>query len=117
MLDLNEEVLAVAHQWAAKAENDLRTAAHALRLKTNCPTDTVCFHAQQCSEPNPEALTEDRPISVSDEIEEQSVDTTVGHARLNIYLDDLTLRTKIRIACASSNARQSAYCRKAIRRQ
>ena len=30
MLDLNEEALAVANQWAAKAENDLENAAHAL---------------------------------------------------------------------------------------
>ena len=44
------EVLAVAMQWAQKAENDLTTASHTLRLRTNCPTDTICFHAQQCVE-------------------------------------------------------------------
>lgn len=51
MLDLlDDEVLYVARQWVAKAENDLMTAAHMVRLRTNCPTDTVCFHAQQCVE-------------------------------------------------------------------
>ena len=33
-----------------KAENDLKTAAHTLKLGEDCPTDTVCFHAQQCVE-------------------------------------------------------------------
>jgi HEPN domain-containing protein len=33
-----------------KAENDLKTAAHTLKLGRDCPTDTVCFHAQQCVE-------------------------------------------------------------------
>ena len=56
MLDLDDEVLAVAHQWAAKAESDLKNAAHTVRLKTDCPTDTVCFHAQQCVEKYLKAL-------------------------------------------------------------
>lgn len=30
-----------------KAENDLKNAGHTLKLGTKCPTDTVCFHAQQ----------------------------------------------------------------------
>jgi HEPN domain-containing protein len=33
-----------------KAENDLKTAVHTLTLKEEAPTDTVCFHAQQCIE-------------------------------------------------------------------
>ena len=33
-----------------KAENDLKNAAHTLKLARGCPTDTVCFHAQQCVE-------------------------------------------------------------------
>jgi HEPN domain-containing protein len=45
----NEEAMAVAREWMAKADNDLRSAAHLLRMK-DCPTDTVCFHAQQCVE-------------------------------------------------------------------
>ena len=33
-----------------KAEHDLTTAAATLKLGRRCPTDTVCFHAQQCVE-------------------------------------------------------------------
>lgn len=33
-----------------KAENDLKTAVHTLQLGEECPTDTICFHAQQCIE-------------------------------------------------------------------
>jgi HEPN domain-containing protein len=40
----------VAGEWISKAENDLKNAAHTLKLGTDCPTDTVCFHAQQCVE-------------------------------------------------------------------
>jgi HEPN domain-containing protein len=36
----------VAREWIGKAENDLKTAAHTLKLGADCPTDTVCFHAQ-----------------------------------------------------------------------
>ena len=32
-----------------QGENDLKNAAHTLKL-AECPTDTVCFHAQQCVE-------------------------------------------------------------------
>ena len=42
--------IAVARQWIAKAENDLKNAAHTLRMDRGCPTDTVGFHAQQCVE-------------------------------------------------------------------
>ena len=45
-----EKVLQVVREWIAKAENDLKTAAHTLKLGPGCPTDTVCFHAQQCAE-------------------------------------------------------------------
>jgi HEPN domain-containing protein len=44
------EFLIVCGEWLAKAENDLTNAAHALKLGKACPTDTVCFHAQQCIE-------------------------------------------------------------------
>jgi HEPN domain-containing protein len=44
------EVIRVVREWAQKAENDLTTAAHTLKLGKRCPTDTVCFHAQQCVE-------------------------------------------------------------------
>ena len=37
-------------QWVCKAENDLKNTILALRGGPACPTDTVCFHAQQCVE-------------------------------------------------------------------
>lgn len=45
-----EEILAVAKDWVKKAENDLKNAAFTLEMRDDCPTDTVCFHAQQCIE-------------------------------------------------------------------
>ena len=45
-----EKVVAVVREWVAKAENDLKNATHSLKLGEDCPTDTVCFHAQQCVE-------------------------------------------------------------------
>ena len=45
-----EKLIAVCAEWLTKADNDLTTAAHTLKLGEGCPTDTVCFHAQQCVE-------------------------------------------------------------------
>jgi len=45
-----EQVGKIAREWVEKAENDLTNAAHTLKLGERCPTDTVCFHAQQCAE-------------------------------------------------------------------
>ena len=45
-----EPAMKVAREWVLKAENDLKTAAHTLKMGQGCPTDTVCFHAQQCAE-------------------------------------------------------------------
>ena len=50
------EVLRIVAGWVQKAENDLTNAAHALKLGKACPTDTVCFHAQQCVEKYLKAL-------------------------------------------------------------
>jgi len=47
---------AVVHEWVAKAENDLLTAVHTLKLGAKCPTDTVAFHAQQTVEKYLKAL-------------------------------------------------------------
>jgi HEPN domain-containing protein len=52
----NAETLRVIRQWIEKAENDLKNAAHTLKLGKACPTDTVCFHAQQCVEKYLKAL-------------------------------------------------------------
>ncbi len=51
-----DRVLVVVREWVAKAESDLTTAAHVLKLGAECPTDTVCFHAQQCVEKYLKAL-------------------------------------------------------------
>lgn len=45
-----DRTIQVVGEWIAKAENDFRNASHTLKIKANCPTDTVCFHAQQCVE-------------------------------------------------------------------
>jgi len=49
-------VITVVREWLVKADNDLLTAAHTLTLGADCPTDTVCFHAQQCVEKYIKAL-------------------------------------------------------------
>ncbi len=41
----DENRVAVAREWIQKAENDLKNAAHTLKMGSDCPTDTVCFHA------------------------------------------------------------------------
>jgi HEPN domain-containing protein len=46
----NDETLEVVRQWVEKAESDFTSAVHLLGLKQNCPTDSVCFHVQQCIE-------------------------------------------------------------------
>ncbi|MBP8130926.1 MAG: HEPN domain-containing protein [Candidatus Hydrogenedentes bacterium] len=43
-----DELVAVVREWVVKAENDLKNAAHTLKPGQDCPTDAVCFHAQQC---------------------------------------------------------------------
>ncbi len=51
-----EHVLRVAHGWVEKAENDLKNAANTAKMGEDCPTDTVCFHAEQCVEKYPKAF-------------------------------------------------------------
>jgi len=51
----NDKTMAVAREWVAKAENDLKSAAHLLKMK-DCPFDNVCFNAQQCVEKYLKAL-------------------------------------------------------------
>ena len=46
----NDRVLWVVREWVQKAENDLKNAVNTLKMGGDCPTDTVCFHAQQCVE-------------------------------------------------------------------
>lgn len=49
MPELNK-LSAVAREWAAKAESDLKAAVYMLEMDDECPADTVGFHAQQCVE-------------------------------------------------------------------
>ena len=51
-----EQVYVVLREWIEKADHDLKTASHTLTLGEQCPTDTVCFHAQQCVEKYLKAL-------------------------------------------------------------
>jgi len=54
-MSANDKIMAVVKEWAAKAENDLKSAAHLLTMK-GCPADTFCFHGQQCVEKYLKAL-------------------------------------------------------------
>ena len=51
-----EKVITVVGEWVKKAENDLKNAAYTLEMDDECPTDTVCFHAQQVVEKYLKAL-------------------------------------------------------------
>ena len=55
-MNAGEIPVAVAAEWVEKAEEDLKTASHTLRLGKDCPAATVCFHAQQCVEKYVKAL-------------------------------------------------------------
>lgn len=46
----HENILKVTCEWVEKAENDFANAVNTLKMGKRCPTDTVCFHAQQCVE-------------------------------------------------------------------
>jgi HEPN domain-containing protein len=46
----NKQSAAIAREWIIKAENDFKNALYSLKMSRGCPTDTVCFHAQQCVE-------------------------------------------------------------------
>lgn len=52
----SDRAIGVAGEWVTKAENDLRNAVHTLEMGHECPTDTVCFHAQQSIEKYLKAL-------------------------------------------------------------
>ena len=58
-----EKVIIVVNEWVDKAENDYKNAAYTLEMGDECPTDTVCFHAQQCIEKYLKALLTYKDIS------------------------------------------------------
>lgn len=47
---MSERRDAEVRRWVEKAEHDLKNAEYVLGLEEECPTDTVCFHCQQCAE-------------------------------------------------------------------
>lgn len=51
----SDKTMIVVREWVTKAENDLKSAAHLLKMK-DCPVDNVCFNAQQCVEKYLKAL-------------------------------------------------------------
>jgi HEPN domain-containing protein len=52
----SEHIHRVIYEWIVKAENDFKNASFTLTMGDDCPTDTVCFHAQQCAEKYIKAL-------------------------------------------------------------
>ncbi len=66
-----EKSALIAQEWITKAENDLKNASYTLRLGKKCPTDTVCFHSQQCIEKYLKALliVLDKPFPRTHDIE------------------------------------------------
>jgi len=55
----------VIHEWIIKADNDLTAAVCILKLGNQCPTETVCFHCQQCVEKYLKSLLVMRGIPVT----------------------------------------------------
>jgi len=55
-MSVSPENLHVVHQWIEKAEHDLKNGEYTLTLEEDCPFDTICFHAQQCTEKYLKAL-------------------------------------------------------------
>lgn len=82
----DKDAIAVALEWAAKAENDLKSAIYLLNIK-DCPTDNVCFHAQQCVEKYVKALlvAQERAFRKTHDIRELVI---LLPARLRPSLDD-----------------------------
>jgi HEPN domain-containing protein len=55
-MPVDPEVISTVQQWVMRAESDLVTAICTLQMPKNHPTDTICFHAQQCVEKHLKAL-------------------------------------------------------------
>ena len=49
-MPVSDEYERVVSEWVQKAEDDLTTSVQMLKLGPACPTEIVCFHAQQCVE-------------------------------------------------------------------
>ena len=46
---MDDEKWITVRRWLVKADHDLQTAMLTLEMKPHL-TDTICFHAQQCTE-------------------------------------------------------------------
>lgn len=46
-MNVSPDKLHWIQQWVIKADSDLKAVEHLLTLKDDCPTEIVCFHAQQ----------------------------------------------------------------------
>jgi len=112
----------VAREWIAKAENDLVNAAHTLTLDARCPTDTVCFHAQQCAEKYLKALLTFRgaDFAKTHDLEALAARLRNGH-RPGLSHDDLARLTRypgaedISLAGARAALAAARRIRRAIR--
>jgi HEPN domain-containing protein len=60
-----DEPTHIVSQWLVLAKGDLKAAEHLLTLRDDCPTEVVCFHAQQCVEKYLKALLVARDIEFS----------------------------------------------------
>ena len=86
-----EATRAIVLEWVVKAENDLLNAAHTLKLGRRCPTDTVCFHAQQCAEKYVKALLVFRDVDFPRTHDIEALASLLrGGPRLDVAPDDLT---------------------------
>ena len=85
----SESPALVAAEWVAKAEDDLKNAAHTLKLGRACPTGTVCFHAQQCVEKYLKAYLTFRKVDFpkSDEME-KLISLLPAEARPSLGVDE-----------------------------
>ncbi len=91
----------VVAEWVARAEDDLNTAAHTLKLGRECPTGTVCFHAQQCAEKYLKAYLVSRavPFPKTHEIE-GLVSLIPDDARPSLSLEEQSLLTEYAVGPA-----------------
>ena len=64
----------------------LRTPAYTLRMGKDCPTDTVCFHAQQCAEKYLKALLVLRELEFQGRMISQMRDRRVSFIVQNVHL-------------------------------
>jgi len=46
---MDKNTIQLVKEWFKKAENDLRAAEYLITINSP-PTDTVCFHCEQCAE-------------------------------------------------------------------